>query len=509
MQNRARSSGTVSGAARGSVQQALSNARSVSRTSVALRRAGSLLSSEQPGTPPTGAAPAVAGFGGSSPQAFSASVSSTAGGHDAAISSKSGLVSGGAGEAAPGTPPEENATQSGLTPASLKHLRRQNTKLSEENQRLSAELEGSQVLIKELRDRIAELEELLRESKVREEKLQEELREAGEREERERTRADEAERRNTCLEESLAAKEAEMARLRKALDDQLLLTKEVCEAAERSTGEARAAADSAEEIARLRGKVEHLTRENDELGKEREQREREIAESQQRAAMAMAAAEKVMAMHATHLQRIEQLRVVKLSEAIQHKVELHISVPRVTLSYNNAPPLEVSVASALGENQISEFLNNEVFQHFEPLWVTLDALDQAPDGTSKKAYSTRMLERLTQAVKGFVEKSQRAETETGLTPCIREPITNTVTAAIGGRSDPDHGARSASHPTSTNSSGGDANACARGRPRATGADGCTAGSLGDVDRERLLSLLKSGDDRGLDSKLKELLQSRS
>ena len=38
----------------------------------------------------------------------------------------------------------------------------------------------------------------------------------------------------------------------------------------------------------------------------------------------------------------------------------------------------------------------QVFPHFDPLWVRLDGLDHAPDGSSKKAYSSRMLDRLTQ-----------------------------------------------------------------------------------------------------------------
>merc|ERR1719162_2335833 len=100
--------------------------------------------------------------------------------------------------------------------------------------------------------------------------------------------------------------------------------------------------------------------------------------------MATDAAQKIMALHQATLQRVEALRMAKLAEAIQHMVELHISVPRVTLSYNNAPPLTVSVAAALGEDKISEFLKNEVLCHFEPLWTTLDSLDQAPDGTTKK-----------------------------------------------------------------------------------------------------------------------------
>merc|ERR1719450_1588551 len=96
---------------------------------------------------------------------------------------------------------------------------------------------------------------------------------------------------------------------------------------------------------------------------------------------AMAAAEKAMAMHACHVLQFEQLRSTKLSEAINQKVELHISVPRVTLSYNNAPPLLVSTAAGLGDDRICEFLTQEVFPHFEPLWCCLDRTEEAPDGS--------------------------------------------------------------------------------------------------------------------------------
>ncbi|CAJ1407487.1 unnamed protein product, partial [Effrenium voratum] len=82
--------------------------------------------------------------------------------------------------------------------------------------------------------------------------------------------------------------------------------------------------------------------------------------------------------------------------AINQKVELHIAVPKVTLTYNNAPPLLISVASGL-EGRLQSFLDKEVFPHFEPLWVRLDGLDSAPDGSSKKQYASRMLDRLTQA----------------------------------------------------------------------------------------------------------------
>merc|ERR1719284_1065914 len=107
------------------------------------------------------------------------------------------------------------------------------------------------------------------------------------------------------------------------------------------------------------------------------------------------------------------MRVTKLAEAINQKVELHISVPRVTLSYNNAPPLLVSCAAGIFEGRMRDFLEREVFPHFEPLWVRMDDLDQAPDGSSKRAYCTRMLERLTEAIKGFVMKSQLSDVPPG------------------------------------------------------------------------------------------------
>jgi len=372
----------------------------------------------------------------------------------------------------------------------------------------------------------------------------------------------------SSLKNLLAASEAEVERLRKLLGEQKLLTKEVCEAAERSTGEARAAAESAEEIKRLQALLGKLQQEKSDMEKEQMKKDLQNVEMQQKAAMAMAAAEKVLTMHAAQLKRIEQLRLAKLGEAIQHKVELHISVPRVTLSYNNAPPLPVSAAAALSEEKISQFLNAEVFPQFEPLWTTLDNLDEAPDGTTKKVYSTRMLERLTEAVKGFVEKSQRGE-EGGLTPCVREPIsgsTGTVEVRPGtcssksktgdlrpgtssakssaesrpgtsggllakfqanrpGTSSAGTGSRSpstaagsnivANRPVTSPRSGLDSTSLVTdgvpspSRPRAS-TDGTTKGgkeAIAEADRQKLLGLLRSGDDRGLDDTLKELLNS--
>lgn len=514
------------------------------RPSNTLQRAGSVLSAELvdrlSGSPATTPPSAVSNSLAALSSSCSHPIETASGSTSTAVLAASGEL--------PSTPPEDGAGSScGLTPASLKHLRRQNQKLTEEKDSLKKDLESSQVVIRELRERIAALEEQLRESEERQEKLQHELAEARQGEEAQRNRADEAERLNARLEESLATKEAEVARLRQALEEQLQLTKEVCEAAERSSGEARVLAESADEIARLKEQVNTLQQERDALQKDKQRQELESAALQQRTAAAIAAAEKAMSMHAHHLQRVEQLRVAKLSDAIQQKVELHISVPRVTLSYNNAPPLIVSIASALGDHRIKEFLDVEVFPHFEPLWATLDAMDKAPDGTTKKAYSSRMLERLTEAVKGFVEKSQRSDAESGLTPTVREPLygqdgtlvdsahnrssESQKSSVIGGTSNAEgrrtsqadrEKARSLSIGESAlqRQSVGDSNSkkhatseiIANSESRATrngqgSAPACAMDSLAEADRDRLLCLLRSGDDRGLDSKLKDLLQS--
>merc|ERR1712113_1171900 len=127
------------------------------------------------------------------------------------------------------------------------------------------------------------------------------------------------------------------------------------------------------------------------------------------AATALAAAEKAMAMHAFHAQHVEQLRTAKLEDVLKRKVELHISVPRITLNYNNAPPLHVSAAAALSEDKVRSFLEAHVFPHFEPLWACLDGLSRAPDGSTKKDYSTKMLDRLAVAIKAFITKAQTSD----------------------------------------------------------------------------------------------------
>lgn len=294
----------------------------------------------------------------------------------------------------------------GLTPASLKHLKRQRDALAEDKTRLQAELSGVQMQLREQRQRICALEGEVEEFEARVTAMRDDVRRACAALEEQRARASELDLQNSGLKRALTEREAEIARLQEAVEQQRLLTKEVCEAAEQrmedKTEDTSCLRDAQERIRQLEAEKEALLLQLRQQAVEHDDMKRSVAG-------AMAAAEKAIAMHAFHVQRVEQLRAAKLMEAINQKVELHISVPKVTLSYNDAPPLIVSASLGLSEGKIRDFLENGVFPHFEPLWVRLDGLDKAPDGSSKRAYSTKMLDRLTDAVKAFIMKSQQAD----------------------------------------------------------------------------------------------------
>lgn len=358
----------------------------------------------------------------------------------------------------------------GLTPASLKHLRRQRDALAEERSKLLSELAGIQATVREQGVRINVLEDELVQAEKRQVALLEDVRAARAAEEEQRKRASELELRAVRLEELLSQSAAEIMRLKEDLERQRLLTKEVCEAAEQQMEDKKdnPGVNSAE-FREAQEKIRQLEADKEDLERRIQQQVTERDDMQRAVSGAMKAAEKAMAMHAVHSQRVETIRGAKLVEAINAKVELHISVPKVTLSYNNAPPLVVSVHSGLSEGKIRDFLDCSVFPHFEPLWVRLDGLDQAPDGSSKRAYSTKMLDRLTEAVKAFIAKAQHPDSSSGKDLSLQ----SAQDTASGGR----------------HSSG----------------EGASIDSLSGADRERLLHLLRSGDDRGLDSKLLQLM----
>ena len=83
------------------------------------------------------------------------------------------------------------------------------------------------------------------------------------------------------------------------------------------------------------------------------------------------------------------------------------------MTYYNAPPFVISVAASLSNDRIRDFLDRELFPEFEPLWIAMDGAQCAPDGSSTQAYSSRMLGKLTVAVKAFIEKTREADAYDG------------------------------------------------------------------------------------------------
>jgi len=120
----------------------------------------------------------------------------------------------------------------GLTPASLKHLRRQRDALVEEKTRLLSELAAIQTTVRDQGLRIGELEDELVQAEKRQAALLEDARVVRAAEEEQRKRASELELRAVRLGELLSQHAAEIMRLKEDLERQQLLTKEVCEAAE-------------------------------------------------------------------------------------------------------------------------------------------------------------------------------------------------------------------------------------------------------------------------------------
>eukprot|EP00928_Gymnodinium_smaydae_P054719 TRINITY_DN3844_c0_g1_i1.p1 TRINITY_DN3844_c0_g1~~TRINITY_DN3844_c0_g1_i1.p1 ORF type:complete len:464 (+),score=118.73 TRINITY_DN3844_c0_g1_i1:192-1583(+) len=420
-----------------------------------LRRAGTLVS-EPPSTPPGAADLPGAAQGGASSSSASVAAAAVA---------------------------EEPC---GLTPASLKHVRRQRDRLEEEKGRVQAELSAVSAQLREQRERNESLETEVAELKAEIERLRALLSQAEARERAARERAETLERRCERVEGLLAEREAEVDRLKQALEDQRLLTKEVCEASERQARDCSRDQSFEAEMERLRRDKENLQRDLERKAQEQQTMMLQFAG-------AVAAAEKAMVL----AKNFEMLRAAKIADAINQKVELHISVPRVTLHYNNAPPLSVSVAKGLGDDNIVEFLKKQVFPHFEPLWAKVDSFDTAPDGESKKMYSTRMLDRLTDAIKAFIAKSQQADGGEAdglkLVRCEK----------YGGPDSAD--GRGAGTSASASSTAGSAQP-----PRARAGVGAgAAADLDDAARQRLLDLLRSGDDRALDEKMREIMEAKS
>lgn len=318
----------------------------------------------------------------------------------------------------PSTPASEEPC--GLTQASLKHLRRRCDGLTDEKEKLVAEIHRLESLLKQQRECIAEMEA---DAKASRKEVVAAIPVAQNIDESEAWAAKEVdfkarlarlEEERDLLDKTLSRRESEIDRLRRELEEQLQLATEQRETVQRTTQlEAHASSRTAE----LMGRVQALEKQLDQLQSENGALEgqvgdlsHQVARSQKEASESAARAENAKKDHEDFKQKAEQLRTGIVGSAIQSKLELHISVPHVVLTYNNAPPLRVSTAVGLSKAKIGNFLENMLFPYFEPLWVCLDGLDVAPDGTNKKRYSTRMLERLTDSIKDFVEKSQNGDT---------------------------------------------------------------------------------------------------
>ncbi|CAK0869684.1 unnamed protein product [Prorocentrum cordatum] len=269
-------------------------------------------------------------------------------------SADAGLAARGAEAAQP--PAEDAGAGCGVTPASLKHLRRQNATLAEGLERAGTEVAALQARLQDEQGRASGLAASLAEAEHREAALQQEVAVGRGRENAQCRRIEELSLLNARLEESLSLREAEVLTQRRTLA-QLRL---------------RQAADA------FRSEGRHA------------------------AARGAAPAE------AASGEPQPQARGGALADALAGKIQVHVSIPRVTVAYNGAPPLEVSLASCLGQDRIRHFLDRNLLPHLEPLWLRMDDLDEAPDGTSKEAYSAKIMDALAQSIQVFVAKAAKS-----------------------------------------------------------------------------------------------------
>lgn len=297
----------------------------------------------------------------------------------------------------------------GLTPASLKHLRRQRDSLASERERLLAEIARLQALA---RDQQAELEAEIR---LREE-LQRQVQEAHEL----ASQQVDIGAITAPLEESVRSREAEIAQLQQALEDERRKLEDACAAAAQAGEESeRARADLGpieERVEELEELVAHLRQDKQSLQREHDLRAQERDDWRRKAQEAEEAMESASQAHARFKEDMEKLRPDLVTKAIRSKIELHICVPRVALEYPDSPPVIVDMASGLSREHVRKFLQNKVFPQFDPLWMCLDGVDRAPDGTNKKAYTSRILELLTDRLKEFVDEFRcKMEADSGMT----------------------------------------------------------------------------------------------
>lgn len=304
----------------------------------------------------------------------------------------------------PTSEPEVDASpdeQSGLTAASLKHLRRQRDALAEERGRLLEEIERLKALLKAQSDgnnleTTAQLSALIREKHAALAAAKNESEITGDL----KKQLDKAT-------EAVLLREIEIAQLQTSLTDQQSSTHRDFTVPEVASDEVHAAKAAAlSRVTQLEGelavseasvidlemKVKSLRQDTRELQKDCRAQELEKA--------------KLAEMNRCHQQRRDDDRA-RVSDivacALNSNIVLNICLPHAVLKFNDAPPVVIG-AEWLSKEKLHAFVNDKVSPAFDTLWARFDGSDNAPDGTSQQKYKDRSLDLLTDAVDKYVNK---------------------------------------------------------------------------------------------------------
>eukprot|EP00929_Paragymnodinium_shiwhaense_P037485 TRINITY_DN19969_c0_g1_i1.p1 TRINITY_DN19969_c0_g1~~TRINITY_DN19969_c0_g1_i1.p1 ORF type:complete len:524 (+),score=128.69 TRINITY_DN19969_c0_g1_i1:77-1573(+) len=291
----------------------------------------------------------------------------------------------------------------GLTPASLKHLRRQCEGLSEERVRLLAEIARLRALL----DRSTATPETAAKSACDEDTMDlEGLRdEAG----RAYALAAAESARSAELRARAAELEDEVARLKKALEDQRVeMERKLADHASQAET-ARAAAEAAFAAAEAAWKERAEEREQlvARLRKQVLELESEQESWRRRAHDAEAALKVTSTEYADFKKRYEAMKVKLVADSV--KMQLHVCIPETTLVFDEDTSTRIGLSVALTRDRLGDFVKNDVFPHVKPLWLCLDGMDRAPDGTSEKKYSDKLLGMFASAIEDFVYNARQSK----------------------------------------------------------------------------------------------------
>lgn len=367
------------------------------------------------------------------------------------------------------------ARTSGLTVASLKHVRRKCDKLAEEKTRLTAEVQELQALLKEHRENCPCLAKRISELEI-------DLKKVEEREQELISRNQDLERVNCKQEDTLARLEAEISRLKQGMEEQLKFNQS---SHENDVEEMQAA-----QLLSMEEHAKQLDRARMALDEQVARLMFERDEAQGRLQACMILLQKTRAEAA-------ELKSDVISDAIKKKIMIHILAPKVTLSYNNAPPVSFSPGSP-GHACVRDLVETEVTPHFKPLWAALDGVDKSPDGTAATAYADKILDFLTKSVKSHIERIMNGDPESPQQTKGNHPSSESHDSfASGGVGKGWYAANG----TSNDPIGGPS-----ARSRGSGSDSVDKPPLSDADKKKLLGLIRNGDDSGLDDAICSMMK---